>query len=355
MAATERITDRRWQAVLERDEGQNGRFFYGVSTTGVFCRPTCPSRRPLRKHVSFFATEAQARKAGFRACLRCRPEAGEGCEARHDKVVAACRYIEAQRDRVPTLAELGAQVGLSATHLQRVFKRTLGVSPRQYADALRLGRFKRELSQGESVTGAIFGAGYGSTSRLYETANAKLGMTPRSYRGKARGETIDYVTVASPLGGYLLVAGTSRGLCAVRLGDRARSLVAELREEFAGATLRRGDESMREPLQALLGYLAGEAALPDLPCDVRATAFQRRVWEAIREIPAGETATYSELAASVGNPKAVRAVARACASNPTALVVPCHRVVPKTGGIGGYRWGPSRKRALLAREKRQGS
>ena len=341
--------DARWRAVLERDAKQDGRFVYAVHTTGVYCRPVCPSRRALRANVSFYKSALAARAAGFRACKRCRPDASRAPDPALQSALAACRYIEAQSDRIPTLGELGREVGLSPAHLQRVFKRVVGVSPRKYADTLRVDRLKRQLRGGDAIAGALYASGYGSTSRLYEKAGAQLGMTPSAYRKKATGERIRYVTLASPVGGHILVAATSLGICALRLGDRVRPLVDELEREFASARIEPGDEAMREKLSALVA--AGGRGLSTLPYDVQATAFQRRVWEAIREIPEGSTATYGELAAAIGKPKAVRAVAQACAQNSVALVIPCHRVVPASGGTGGYRWGAQRKAALLRRER----
>lgn len=343
--------NRLWRAVVERDAKQDGRFVYAVHTTGVYCRPVCPSRRALRANVSFFKSALAARAAGFRACKRCRPEEGGTRDLARTKALSACRYIEAQSGRIPTLPELGAQVGLSPAHLQRVFKRVVGVSPRKYADALRVDRLKKELQSGEAIAGALYATGYGSTSRLYEKAAVQLGMTPSAYRKKAAGKHIRFVTLESPVAGHILVAATERGICAIRLGDRVRPLIEELKSEFAGASFERGDDAMCAALRASIA--AGGSALSDLPYDVQATAFQRRVWEAIRGIPAGSTSTYGELAAAIGKPKAVRAVAQACASNSLALLIPCHRVVPKSGGTGGYRWGAKRKRALLALEKRR--
>lgn len=341
----------RWRAVVERDPKQDGRFVYAVRTTGVYCRPVCPSRRALRANVAFFKSPLSAKAAGFRACKRCKPDASSANDGARTAALAACRYIEAQSGRLPTLPELGRHVGLSPAHLQRVFKRVVGVSPRKYADTLRVARLKKELQSGEAIAGALYATGYGSSSRLYEGAASTLGMTPSTYRKKARGERIRFVTFPSPVGGHVLVAATARGICAIRLGDRVRALVDELKAEFAGAEIEPGDDAMRATLESKVA--AGGRALADLPCDVQATAFQRRVWEAIREIPEGSTSTYGELAAAIGAPKAVRAVAQACASNSLALLVPCHRVVPKAGGTGGYRWGAKRKRALLALEKRR--
>ena len=340
---------RLWRAVVERDPEQDGRFVYAVRTTGVYCRPVCPSRRALRENVAFFKSALAARAAGFRACKRCKPDAARALDPARRNALKAVRFIEAEVDRIPTLAELGREVGWSPAHLQREFKRIVGVSPRKYADALRVDRLKRQLQGGDAIAGALYASGYGSASRLYEDAAAKLGMTPSVYRKKATGERIRYVTLESPVAGHILVAATARGICAVRLGDRVRPLLDELSREFAAASIEPGDDAMRDRLEALV--VAGGRGLADLPCDVRATAFQRRVWEAIREIPEGSTATYGELAVSLGKPKAVRAVAQACASNKLALVIPCHRVVPSSGGTGGYRWGAKRKAALLRLEK----
>ncbi len=341
---------RLWRAVLERDAREDGRFVYAVRTTGVYCRPVCPSRRANRANVSFFKTPLAARAAGFRACKRCTPDAARARDRARQCALDACRYIEAQTERMPTLAELGREVGLSPAHLQRVFKRVVGVSPRKYADTLRVDRLKKQLQGGDAIAGALYASGYGSTSRLYEKAGAQLGMTPSAYRKRATGERIRYVTLPSPVGGHLLVAETSLGICALRLGDRVRGLHDELGREFASARIERGDDAMREKFARLVAD--GGRGLAELPYDVQATAFQRRVWEAIRAIPTGSTATYGDLAAAIGKPRAVRAVAEACPANSVALVIPCHRVVPSAGGTGGYRWGAKRKRALLARERK---
>lgn len=341
-----------WSAVLERNRAFDGRFVYAVRSTGVYCRPTCPSRRPLVRHVRFFDSSRAAERAGFRACRRCRPRDAEAPNATECKVLAACRFLETHAGRIPTLAELGTEVGISPSHLQRVFRRMVGVSPRQYADALRVERLKKELRGGEAIAGALYQSGYGSSSRLYERTGAQLGMTPGSYRRGAPGERIRSVIVRCRLG-WLLVAATERGICSVRLADRASELREELRREFAEAELVPDDGGLRAWVGAIVDSLAGPRELAALPCDVRATAFQREVWEAIRAIPRGSTLTYGELAASLGRPSAVRAVAHACARNPAALVIPCHRVVPATGGAGKYRWGSARKEELLRVEKRR--
>lgn len=274
------------------------------------------------------------------------PEADPGVE----RIRAACRYIEEHPDRKPSLAELGVHVGASPYHLQRTFKRVLGLTPRQYADARRVERLKSRLRQGEAIAEALYGVGYGSSSRLYETARQQLGMTPARYRGGASGEQITYTIVRTDLG-RLLVASTPRGICRVSLGDRLSELEQDLRGEFPGALLERDDDALRSRVAGLVEYLAGKAAPPTLPLDVRATAFQRRVWQALQLIPLGTTVTYAEIAESIGSPRAIRAVARACATNPVSLVVPCHRVVRKDGQTGGYRWGVERKQALLRLEE----
>jgi AraC family transcriptional regulator of adaptative response/methylated-DNA-[protein]-cysteine methyltransferase len=337
----------RWRAVAERDPTAGEAFVYGVSSTGIFCRPTCPSRRPRRDRVAFFDSAGQARAAGYRPCKRCRPDDRDPVR---EKVLAACRYIDAQADRVPTLAELGRQVGLSPHHLQRTFRRTVGVTPREYADARRSERVRQRLGRGEDLLAATYGAGYGSSSRLYERAPQQLGMTPGRFRDGGRGERVRYAVVPSPLG-RLLVAATDRGLCRVALGGTVRELGELLRRELPEAERVRDEAGLRPWVEPLLRYLGGELPLPDLPLDVRATAFQRRVWQALRAVPQGETLSYDEIARRIGHPSAARAVAGACAANPVALVVPCHRAVRKHGGAGGYRWGAERKRALLELER----
>ncbi len=338
------LDDRLWRALQARDPSADG--VYAVRSTGIYCRFGCPSRPPRRENALHFDGPGSAVAAGYRACRRC------GTDPSGHTVLGMCRYIESQAGRIPSLAELAERFDLSPSHLQRVFKARVGVSPRAYADALRVDALRGRLRNGEPVLQAMIETGYGSASRLYESAGRTLGMTPRAYRDKAAGEAITYATVRCPLGGALLVAATARGVCAVRMGARTRDLVAELRDEFAAATLRPGDDTFTEPLVA---FLRGLGPLPELPLDVRATAFQRRVWEAIRAVPHGETATYSDIAQAIGAPRSVRAVARACGQNPVALVIPCHRVVPKTGGGGGYRWGMERKRQLLALERGGGS
>lgn len=344
--------EQRWQAVVGRDASLDGTFFYGVRSTGIYCRPSCPSRRPNRAQVVFFEETGMAEKAGFRACLRCHPL--ESGDRQVELIQQACRYIEenvARLEGAPGLSELSQQIGLSPHHLHRTFKRVTGVTPRQYAEAYRMGQLKTRLKEQESVTGALYEVGYGSSSRLYERAGERMGMTPATYRQGGPGLTIHYTIVACSLG-RLLVAATEKGLCAVRLGDRDTMLLGELEKEFQAARLYPDEVgSLRDWVQLIIRYIEGQAPHLDLPLDVQATAFQRQVWEVLRAIPYGSTRSYAEVAASLGRPSAVRAVARACATNPVALVIPCHRVVRHDGSLGGYRWGIERKQALLERER----
>ena len=344
-----------WRAVETRDAQADGAFVFGVASTGIYCRPACPARRPKRENVRFFAAPQEAERAGFRACLRCRPT-----EAAADPQVArvrrACALIDAALDegaeRLPTLDELAAAVGGSPHHLQRVFKRVTGVSPAHYADARRLARLRRSLKGGEEVTHALYDAGYGASSRLYERAPGQLGMTPATYARGGRGARIAWAAAPSALG-RLLVAATEKGVCFLCLGDDEAALAEELRREFPEAELVRDEVVLADWLRRALAYLDGRAPHLELPLDVQATAFQRRVWAELMRIPSGETRTYSELAATVlGDPQARRAVARACATNPVSLAIPCHRVLRQDGALGGYRWGLERKRALLEAERR---
>jgi AraC family transcriptional regulator of adaptative response/methylated-DNA-[protein]-cysteine methyltransferase len=343
----------RWEAVLARDRGAEGLFVYAVRSTGVYCRPSCPSRRPRRDRVSFFDTPDAAREGGFRACKRCRPDAALPVDPWVDKIRRACVYL-ANVDGHPSLATLAARLGGSPYHLQRNFKRVVGVTPREYAEACRLRSVKSRLRQGGDVTGAMFDAGYGSSSRFYERAAPKLGMAPSVYRRGGAGMRIQYAIVESPNSalGRLLVAATARGVCAVALGSADAELARGLEREYPAATIARDADALSRWTSAIVKHLAGRQPRLDLPLDVQATAFQWQVWQALAAIPYGETRTYAEVAAALGRPRAVRAVARAIASNPVALAIPCHRVVPAAGGTGGYRWGASRKQALLKRERR---
>ena len=337
-----------WQAVVRRDPSQDGLFVFAVSTTGVYCRPSCAARRPNRENVTFFAGPSEAEAAGFRACLRCRPASAEPPSAVR-AVQRAIAFLETHADEPVPLAALARVAGLSPFHLQRTFKKLVGVSPKRYADAQRADRLKALLKDGGGVASAGFEAGYGSSSRAYAHAAARLGMTPARYARGGRGLHVRYAVVETLLG-RLLVGATERGVCAVRLGDSGRALEAGLRKEYPEAMLQRDDGALAKWTAAIAASLSGEADLSAIPLDLRATTFQRRVFEALRAIPRGETRSYAELAAAIGRPTAVRAVARACAQNPAAIVVPCHRIVRSDGAIGGYRWGVERKRALLESE-----
>lgn len=339
-----------WQAVLTRDPRADGTFVTGVKTTGIYCRPTCPARHPHRENVVFFPRPELAERAGFRACRRCRPNERP---PQLQLVEETRRYIEANLDRTVTLEELGAVVGVSPHHLQRVFKKVVGISPRAWADARRLEELKDGLKSRGDVTSALYDAGYGSSSRLYERAPAQLGMTPGVYQRGGRGMRISYTLSDSPLG-RLLVGATERGVCAVSLGDDDAALEAALHREYPAAEITRDGDDLAAWVAPILRHLAGQQPRLDLPLDVQVTAFQRRVLDALRAIPYGTTRTYAEVARELGQPTATRAVARACATNPVAVVVPCHRVVGSDGKLTGYRWGIERKRALLDHERVRG-
>jgi AraC family transcriptional regulator of adaptative response/methylated-DNA-[protein]-cysteine methyltransferase len=345
--------ERYWQAVQTRDASADGMFIYAVRSTGIYCRPTCPSRRPNREQVMFFRLPEAAEQAGFRACQRCHPRDAAPHEPQLELIQQACRYIAEHVECAPTLDEIGRAVGLSPYHLQRTFKRLMGITPRQYAEACRVGRFKARLKQGDDVTTAIYEAGYGSSSRIYGQAPARLGMTPATYRRGGLGAEIGYALADTRLG-RLLVAATEHGVCFVSLGDDDAALEAALANEYPAAAIVRDDggAGLAGWVEAILGYLNGEEPHLELPLDIQATAFQWRVYEALRAIPRGGTRSYRAVAEALGQPTAARAVARACATNPVALVVPCHRVIGEDGGLRGYRWGVERKRALLDQEQR---
>jgi AraC family transcriptional regulator, regulatory protein of adaptative response / methylated-DNA-[protein]-cysteine methyltransferase len=338
----------RWQAVAARDRAAEGEFLYAVTTTGVFCRPTCPSRRPRRENVRFFATASAASAAGFRPCQRCRPT-GSSIAADHGAAIRrACALIEASATP-PLLADLAAAARLSPYHFHRLFKAVTGVTPRAYAAARRVRRVQDELAAGTPVAEALYGAGYGSSSRLYEAASATLGMTPAAYRKGGAGTELAWGVAETPLG-LLLVAASVCGIAMIELGDDEAELVRRLDARFANAVRRRDDAALRPALAALRGFIARPAQGLQLPLDIRGTAFQRLVWEQLQLIPMGETASYGEIARRLGRPGAARAVARACAANELALAIPCHRVIGGDGALAGYRWGVARKRQLLARE-----
>jgi AraC family transcriptional regulator of adaptative response/methylated-DNA-[protein]-cysteine methyltransferase len=344
------LDDERWQAVLAREPWRTAPFVYAVTTTGVYCLPGCASRRPLRRNARLFSTPDEAEAAGFRPCLRCRPEQGPAADPTRAKVLEICRLIR-EAERTPGLAELGARVRLHPHHLQRTFKRWIGLSPRQYAEAIRAERVKEGLRAGRPIASALYAAGFGSSSRLYERSDAELGMTPGRYRRGGAGERIRYAIVESAVG-RLLVAATDRGICRVELGASEDALAKELAREFPQASLERDEGALAGWLEPLLAYLGGERPLGELPVDVRATAFQRRVWQALRRIPHGSTRSYRDVAKAIGAGRAVRAVAAACAANPVPFVIPCHRVVRKDGASGGYRLGAKLKRELLELERR---
>jgi AraC family transcriptional regulator of adaptative response/methylated-DNA-[protein]-cysteine methyltransferase len=347
-AATSFETDeQRWQAVCRRDPAATDAFRYGVASTGIYCRPTCAARRPNRENVRFFATSADAERAGFRACKRCRP-AGEPLPLLAG-VARACALLE-EREDSPSTAELARAAGVSASHFHRLFKQATGVTPHEYGAAVRRRRLQEQLSSGEPVTSAVYEAGFGSGSRVYERAGELLGMTPGRYRRGGEGAVIRHAVTQTTLG-PLLVAATERGLCMIAFGETEESLIAQLRERFPRAELQAGNAEFAE----LVAKVAARVEQPhlggDLPLDVRGTAFQQRVWQALTRIPPGVTRTYSQLAAELGEPAAVRAVAGACAANHLAVVIPCHRVIGSRGELRGYRWGLERKRALLERER----
>lgn len=342
-------SDPRWAAVVARDAGSDGRFVYAVRSTGVYCRPSCPSRRARPENVAFFADGAQAEAAGFRPCRRCRPEQAPLATRQAEQVAALCRYIE-DSGGSPSLRELAQQAGWSAWHLHRVFKTITGLTPRAYALALRGRRVRRELEGGSSVTAAIYGAGYNSSGRFYAEADQLLGMTAGDYRAGGAHTEIRFALGQCSLGA-ILVAASERGLCAIALGDEPEALLADLQARFPAARLIGADAQFEQWVARVVGLVEAPGLGLDLPLDLRGTAFQQRVWQALRAIPPGQTLSYTELARRLGAPRAVRAVAAACAANRLAVAIPCHRVVRLDGGLAGYRWGVARKRALLARER----
>jgi AraC family transcriptional regulator of adaptative response/methylated-DNA-[protein]-cysteine methyltransferase len=340
----------RWRAVASRDARADGAFVFAVRTTGVYCRPSCSARAARRENVRFFDTCDDAERAGFRACRRCTPARAAQASPLAAAIVHACRRIAAS-ERPPALEALARESGYSAAHFHRAFRRVTGMTPRAYANAQRLARLRGELTAGESVSRAIAGAGYASPSRVYEQGRKALGMTPREYRRGGDTQAIRYAIAGTALGA-LLVATTEKGICAIELGVSRRALERGLRERFSAARRVDADPALAAHVRALVAYLDDPAHALDLPLDVRGTAFQHRVWQALRAIPPGERTTYTDVARAVGAPGSVRAVARAIACNPVALAVPCHRVVAKDGTLAGYRWGVERKAELLERERR---
>jgi AraC family transcriptional regulator of adaptative response/methylated-DNA-[protein]-cysteine methyltransferase len=343
-----------WNAVLARDASRDGSFVFAVRSTGIYCRPSCPARRPRREQVSFFQIPEAAEQAGFRACRRCHPRRARTEDPQIELVRQICHAIDEHDEEPTTLKTLSGETGVSAHHLQRTFKEVMGITPRQYGESRRLKQFKSKVKNGASVTNAMYDAGYGSSRGLYEKSSARLGMTPATYGRGGRGMRIIY-TIAKCSLGRLLVAATARGVCSVALGDSDSELERALLAEYPKASIDKKDTAISPSLNLwlskVLEYLNGKTPRVDLPLDLQATAFQWRVWEELRRIPLGETRSYQEIAKAIGKPKAVRAVASACAGNHVALVIPCHRVIREDKSLGGYRWGLKRKEELLVLEK----
>ncbi|MFZ4816299.1 MAG: bifunctional DNA-binding transcriptional regulator/O6-methylguanine-DNA methyltransferase Ada [Phototrophicaceae bacterium] len=341
-----------WDQLQARDQTADGVFYFAVKTTGIYCRPSCKSRTPKRENVQFFLLPAEAEAAGYRACKRCRPQEAKVQNPQAQIVQQACDYINAHLadSDALTLDAIGAGIGYDGKYIQHVFKAMLQITPRQYAEARRLEGFKQSLRDGANVTDSVFSAGFGSMSRVYEKSDAALGMTPATYRAGGAGVTIHYTLHPCDLG-VLLVGMTERGVCAVGLYDSAHAAEIALGEEYPLATTVTAGDELQPIVARILDHIGGVGNLLDLPLDIRATAFQRQVWEALRKIPRGETRSYSDIAEAIGNPNAVRAVASACANNVAAIVIPCHRVVGKDGAMHGYRWGTERKAEILRREQ----
>ena len=340
--------DPRWAALVARDKSADGQFYYSVQSTGIYCRPSCPSRLANPKNVRFHATAAEAEAAGFRPCRRCEPNGASIAERQADKVAAVCRLIEVAEE-MPSLALLAEEAGLSAFHFHRVFKAVTGLTPKDYATAHQTRRVQDELTRSRTVTQAIYDAGFNSNSRFYEKSDQMLGMTPSRYRAGGVGARIRFALGECSLGS-ILVASSDKGICAILLGEDPDMLLRDLQDRFPRAKLIGGDAGFEELIAKVVGFVEAPALGLDLPLDVRGTAFQQRVWQALREIPVGSTASYLDIARRIGAPKSVRAVARACGANALAVAIPCHRVVRSDGGLSGYRWGVERKRALLTRE-----
>jgi AraC family transcriptional regulator of adaptative response/methylated-DNA-[protein]-cysteine methyltransferase len=338
-----------WQAVLTKDARFDGEFVFAVSSTGIYCRPSCPSRRPHRERVSFFPLPEDAEQAGFRACRRCHPRDTRAINPQVQIAQQVCRIIEENDGEAVTLSALSEKIGVSSFHLQRTFKSVMGITPKDYAETFRVNKFKQGVRKGETITSAMYDAGFGSSSRLYSSASSQLGMTPATYGKGGRGAVINYAIVQTALGS-LLVAATDKGVCSVMLGDSDETLKADLLKEFPAAEIHDDEKPLRAAVKAIVEYLKHKSPRIDLPLDIQATAFQRQVWAQLRAIPYGQTHSYSEVAIAMGQQKAVRAVARACATNPVALVIPCHRVIREDKSLGGYRWGLERKKRLLERE-----
>ena len=349
--ATATVSDPRWAAVAARDSQSDGKFFYSVRTTGVYCRPSCAARRARPENVDFHLTTADAERAGFRPCKRCKPDQASLTDQRATKIAQLCRFIETA-EYPPTLDELAKQAEMSAYHFHRVFKETTGLTPKGYAAAHRAKRVRQELGRSETVTEAIYDAGYNSNGRFYGESNEVLGMTPTRYRAGGIDTEIRFAIGECSLGS-ILVAQSARGVCAILMGDGPDQLARDLQDRFPRANLIGGDAEFEQLVAKVVDFVEAPGLGLNLPLDVRGTAFQQRVWQALRDIPAGQTASYADIAGRIGAPKSVRAVAQACAANALAVAIPCHRVVRSDGALSGYRWGVERKRALLAREARE--
>ncbi len=339
--------DEKWDAVVARDDSYDGNFVFAVRSTGIYCKPSCPAKHARREQVVFFSEAKEAEQSGFRPCKRCRPLEAQSSRTR--LVDDVCKFIDANLDGKLTLAKIGNHAGLSPYYLQRTFKHVLGVSPRQYVEARRLARMKYSLTRGQTVNDALYNAGFSSRSRIYKKTSS-LGVAPGTFRRGGQGLLIEYTIIDSPLG-RLLVGATERGVCAVCLGASDEAVEASLSQDYFAADLHRNDQALKKWAAKFIEYFTGHPFNLKLPLDVQGTAFQCRVWKEIQSIPYGLTSTYSKIASAIGKPKAVRAVARACATNPVSLVVPCHRVVGSDGELHGYRWGLRRKQALLIHEK----
>jgi len=346
-AIPSRTAEKYWRATLDRDRRADGDFVLAVRSTHIYCRPSCPARRPLRRNVTFFRTREEAEKQGYRPCLRCRPNEVAASSA---LVADAAKHLAQAPDETLRLSHVARELNTNTATLRRAFRQVTGLTPRELAEALRVKRFKGLLRAGRNITDALYETGYGSSSRVYERSNAQLGMTPATYQKGGKGMKLEYTIAKSPLG-KVLVAATERGVSAVYLGDAQHQLVDELRQEYPQAEISQASESKQRWVREIVQRIEGQPAQQELPLDLQATAFQRRVWQELQKIPRGTTRTYSEVAQALGNPKAVRAVARACATNPVSIVVPCHRVVREDGKLAGYRWGLHRKEQLLASER----
>lgn len=342
------MSDRRWAAVLARDPQADGIFFYSVATTGVYCRPSCGARTARPENVAFYPTAADAERAGFRPCKRCKPDQPPTAEKKTSLAIELCRLIETSEDN-PSLTHLARHAGMSPSHVHRLFKKATGLTPKAYAAAHRAGRVRAELERSGSVTEAIYGAGFNSSGRFYEKSNQMLGMTPTSYRLGGADTEIRFAIGECSLGAILVAAG-SRGVCAIFLGDDPEQLARDLQDRFPQASLVGGDADFEYHVARVVAFVEAPGLGLDLPLDIRGTVFQQRVWQALQEIPVGTTVSYAEIAARIGQPKSTRAVARACAANVLAVAIPCHRVIKKDGDLSGYRWGVERKAALLERE-----